>query len=339
MIKKSKIYLLMIFMSSVFMISCVEEIVFDTGDFESELVVNALFNPQSPWSVHISNTTNILDNSTKISNITNAKVEIYDQNGNSIYELEHLGNGIYGKEDYAPSPKRGYSIKVSAPGYHPVTATSFVPEKSKLVINNVLITPNEDSDDVEVDFEIEDRSKLESYYIWEIVSIEKGDEGGSVNDPLSKTWIDELKNKSNTLVSDSREILGGTSFGDGTYNGTYNSTNGNRIVLENNDPRVNYEHDVTFLGKVKPNINLPDEINQNGYVNEVEDEEGGKVEVKYELRVMSISKELFDYYSSVEEYIKFSNSNSSEGFPYKIYTNVDHGYGIFAGYSESVIQF
>ena len=70
---------------------------------------------------------------------------------------------------------------------------------------------------------------------------------------------------------------------------------------------------------------------------DVEDDEGGKFVPKYELRVMSISKELYEFYSSLEEYRKFNNS--SQEIPYELYTNVSNGSGIFAGFSESVIQF
>lgn len=326
-------------MTSVFMISCEEEYLIDTGDFESKLVVNALFNHDAPWLVNVSNTTNRFDQSTDIENITNAIVEIYDQNDVFRYRLDHIGNGNYSQGDYSPSPKRSYSIKVSALGYHTVTAKSFVPEEAKLVINKSTIIHNETYDDVEVDFEIEDKSKLESYYIWEIVSIDE-ENGSSGTDALSKSWLDDLTNKSNDLVEDGREILEGNSFGNGTYKGTYNSTNGNKkIIINNNNPLVNYVQGINPLGKMDPNVNLPDEVNHNGGFNEESGEgnEGDKVVKKYELRVMSISKELYDYYSSVEEYIKYHND--SETIPYEIYTNVSNGLGIFAGFSESVIQF
>jgi hypothetical protein len=340
MIKNIYTLLIMVIMTSVFMVSCEEEYMIDTGDFESKLVVNALFNHESPWSINVSNTTNILDHSTEIEKITNAIVEIYDQDNEFIYRLNHVGNGNYSNGDFSPSPKRGYSVKVSAVGYHTVTAKSFVPEESKLLINKSTIIHNETYDDVEVDFEIEDRSKLESYYIWEIVSIDESN-GGSLTDPLSKSWLDDLTNKSNDLVEGGREILEGNSFGDGTYRGSYSSSGGNKRIgiIKNNDPLVNYVQELSPIGKIDPNINLPNEVQHNSGIDEdpIYSEDGEKVVFKYELRVMSISKELYDYYSSVEEYIKYNND--SDAVPYGIYTNVTNGLGIFAGFSESVIQF
>ena len=84
--------------------------------------------------------------------------------------MYHIGNGEYGQDEFSPSPKRGYSVKVSAPGFRAVTAKSFVPEKSTLLINNYSITTNEKREEVEVDFEIEDQSKLESYYIPQFIT-------------------------------------------------------------------------------------------------------------------------------------------------------------------------
>ena len=114
------------------MTSCEEEYEFESGDFVSKLVINELFNDDAPWSIEVSNSYFLLGEHPEAELISNAKVEIYDQNGVYKYDLLHQGLGIYGFEDYGPSPKRGYSVKVSAPGYKSVTATSFVPEKSKL---------------------------------------------------------------------------------------------------------------------------------------------------------------------------------------------------------------
>ena len=337
---------------SLCMTSCVEEFGIEDKDFESKLVVNALFDSSSPWSVQVSNSANIFDPESKIEKITFAKVEIFDQNKEFLYELYHQGDGVYGREDYAPSPKRSYNIKVSAPGYHAVTAKSFVPEKSILVINDYSIIPNDKYEDVEVDFEIEDRSQLESYYIWEVVSI-SGENGGGTNpngNQLSDTWIDELTNNPKNLVNSDREFLGNSSFGDGTYKGTYSSLEGNRRISFSNPilGDVNTADDIAEAEisntKWDPDISNPNEITDDTIDLEEDNGEGGdsnseKVTFKFELRVMTISKELYDYYSSLEEYYQNGGDNHSNQAPIEVYTNVDKGAGIFAGFSESFIQF
>jgi len=326
------------------MTSCEEVFELDDSDFTSRLVINEMFNDQSPWSIEISDSYFKIGGSADL--ITNAKVEIYDQNGIYIYELFHEGLGIYSQEDFGPSPKREYSVKVSAPGYQAVTATSFVPEKSKLSINSFSIIPNEKTEDVEVDFVIEDKSKLDSYYIWDIVSIDGDIEGGEYENPkqLSETWIDDLTNNSNDLITDQREILENNSFGDGTYSGTYSSLDGNRRisnVVGNNDVGLfNYAHEIVPVNKLDPK-NSQTEVFNHGDVFDENTAEGGEAEkvlFKYELRVMTISKELFDYYISLEEHYRNQSNNSNQP-KIPIYTNVSGGQGIFAGFSESVLPF
>ena len=350
MIRKPNLLVSLMVVFSLTMTSCVEEFQIEDKDFESKLVINALFENGSAWSVDVSNSSDIFNPETKNEKITFAKVEIYDQKDEFLYELFHEGDGKYSREDYGPSPKRGYSIKVSAIGYHPVTAKSFVPEKSTLLINNFSIIHSDKHDDVEVDFEIQDRSQLESYYIWEIVSID-GEDGGTNNssNQLSETWINELRNNPNKLVNTDREFLGNGSFGDGTYKGTYNSNEGNRRIgyinnassgiASSSDP----EEEIISLVKVDPSNGIPHEVVTHLDEHEEDDidnDEGtDKVVFKYELRVMTISKELYTYYSSLEEYYQNGGNNHSNQNPFKLYTNVTNGAGIFAGLSESVIQF
>ena len=352
MIRKPNILILLMVTMVISMTSCVEEFTIEDKDFESKLVVNALFDSSSPWSVEVSNSANIFDSNSEIEKITFARVEIYDQNDEFLYELLHKGDGKYGRKDYAPSPKRSYSVKVSAPGYKTVTAKSFVPEKSNLVINNYSIIPNDKYEDVEVDFEIEDNSKLESYYLWEVVRID-GEEGGGdthSGNQMSDNWIDALTNNPNDLVNTDREFLENGSFGDGTYKGTYSSVNGNRRITFSNinlgDANFSDGHEaaVDMTNKLDPDIDDPNEVSDDTDGLEEDEEEdneegSGKVKFKFELRVMTISKELYNYYSSLEEYYQNNGSNHSHQAPWEAYTNVENGAGIFAGFSESYIQF
>ena len=353
MIKKPKILFIGFVLIASFMSSCVEEYSIRDDDFESKLVVNALFENGSPWSVVVSNTSDIFDPETETERIDFAKVEIYDQNDKFLYELYHQEDGRYAREDYGPSPKRGYSIKVSATGYHPVTAKSFVPEKSILQINNFSIIPNDIKDDVMVDFEIQDKSQLESYYLWEVVCLNEDSDGetSSSANQLSQTWINELTNNPNALVNTDRKFLGNGSFGDGTYQGTYNSTDGNRrigntdIISNSGYTSNELEEELTSnILTTDPTIGDPNEVvndidmldNEGTNINE---EDVEKEVFKYELRVMTISKELYNYYSSLEQYYQNGGNNHSNQAPPQIYTNVKNGAGIFAGLSESVIQF
>lgn len=350
--RKPNIFLLLVVLLSGMLTSCVEEYAIVDEDFESKLVVNSLFDSDSPWEVEVSKTVQAFDPTANNEKITYARVEIFDQNDEFLYELYHQGEGVYAREDYRPSPKRSYSVKVSAQGFHAVTARGYVPEKSTLMINNFSIIENDKKNDIEVDFEIEDRSKLESYYIWEIVNIGTED-GGDTEDAtrqLSETWINDLTNNPSELVSKDREFLGNGSFGDGTYQGTYSSIDGNRrigkpYIFDNDgfDTSSGVTSEVVVVTKKDPTNNNPDEVMDSGggldEGNEEVIEEDNKITYTYELRVMSISRELYDYYSSLEEYYQNGEISHTGESPFILYSNVKNGAGIFAGFSESVIQF
>ena len=51
------------------------------------------------------------------------------------------------------------------------------------------------------------------------------------------------------------------------------------------------------------------------------------------LRLMTVSEDLYEYYKSLEDYLKYNNNSASVIEPQKIYSNIKGGYGIFAGYS------
>jgi len=354
MIKNPNILILLVFMTSMTFTSCVEEYEIEDKNFESKLVIGALFDNESPWSVKVTSSSDAFDEESINENITFATVKIYDQDGGYLYDLYHQVDGIYANGDYGPSPKRGYSIKVSATGYHAVTAKSFAPEKATLEIKDVIYA-NGKENDFEVDFEIEDKSMLESYYVWEVVSLEDDSTGNtsSSSSQLSATWFNELANTD-------REFLEGGSFGDGTYQGTYSSYEGNRRMgfianVKNNKNNKDNKDDkhTSSIGHSVEHIVFGDIDPPSGHANEIvtyvdpkednpnqDDEEGSKGTFTHELRVMSISKELYKFHKSLREnQILYGEGVHSNQAAPTVFTNVSNGLGIFAGFSESVIQF
>ena len=51
------------------------------------------------------------------------------------------------------------------------------------------------------------------------------------------------------------------------------------------------------------------------------------------LKLMTVSPELYNYYKSMEAYLKYNDTSSSVAEPQKLFSNVEGGLGIFAGYS------
>lgn len=328
--------------------ACEETVVLDV-EFESRLVINSFFDSESPWKIDVSMSNNILDGDTKIENVEDARVIIYDQDGTEIYELFHVADGVYSREDFGPSPTRGYSVQVTS-GSKVATAYSYAPEKSTLKINSYEEVLQGKESGVEVDFQIEDRSRIEAYYIWEIVNLKNEVDPGTLGqgDQLSDDFFSSLVRETVVNTDVDREILGDGVFGDGTYSTIYNTFSGNKRssspiasgVLT--DRQLDQSIGGNFIGKAPL---IPAE--QIGSLLTVLDGtdgdgngstgDGDVANVAYELRVMTISSHLYDYYKSVERSRSIANTSVANQRP--IYSNVEGGLGIFAGFSESSIQF
>lgn len=340
---------ILLFLSLLAFSACEETVVLEL-DFESRLVINSFFDSNSPWAVEVSKSANILDDNSNIELVENARVTIYDQNNFKLYELYHLENGVYGNEDKSPFAARGYFVKVEV-GAMVSTAYSYVPEKSKLKINNFSVVQEDKTEGIEVDFQIEDKSDLEAYFIWEIINLEAVEIDLSVSngEKLSDVLINNLQGVSVVSENETREIIDVGIYGDGTYSTIYNTLDGRKGGRSVSGNRITYvDVDVDVEGK---NIQAESLIDAGFYDSIILFEPNGgddddppvdlgettSSEPRFELRVVSISKELFDYYNSIES--SRSTSNDSENSQVPIYTNIENGLGVFAGFNESIIRF
>lgn len=336
MIKSNHIYLILICLSTCFL-ACEESIDLgiDSEDVDRRLVVNEFFSSGSPWSVEVTSSFFILEDDAHAEPIEDAIVKIYNEKNEFIYDLYHQGNGIYGQDDYSPDVNRRYSISVTHEDFNPVTANSYVPENSGIKINEFNTIVEDKDEGVEVDFQIENSSNVNAYYIWEIISLEYetgGDITGEVGQ-LSDNFIKGLKEKSG-IPKNRQNVIGVGVFGDGTYSTTYSSFD--------DDNRWDGFGTGTANGVVPTTTVGPDLTNEEDYGDGEGDGSGAgdpSVEnFKYELRVVSISEELYRYYTSIEE-SDSNNPPNSVGNPVELYTNVNSGLGIFAGFHESKLKF
>lgn len=336
--------IILLFISFIAFSGCEETVELDI-DFQSRYVISSYFNSDSPWAVEISTSSNSLDPGSQIELIDDARITIYDQNYEELYELYHQENGIYSNEDKSPTAGRGYHIKVER-GADVLTAYSYVPENSKLKINNFTIVQEDKDEGIEVDFQIEDNSDLEAYFIWEIVEIEKEEDGSSVvnGDKLSDILINNLNSESPISETDKIEIISVGSYGNGTYSTIYSSLKGRNGNRSFGDAVTTYNTGKDFIAETQVGVGSDDSIFEYDPTGDGEDGDpnvvGGSTTTPdsvFELRVVSISRELYEHYNSVEASDGVVNGSNNKQFP--IYTNVDNGIGIFAGFNESVIRF
>jgi len=122
----------------------------DLSDYKSVLVVNSFFNPDSIWSARISSSQNALDNKT-FRNINNSTVEIW-KDGLRITALSYKSKGLYQADTIKPLAGKEYEIRVSAPGFKPVTAIGTAPEAA--IITNVKVDTITNGDENELELTI-----------------------------------------------------------------------------------------------------------------------------------------------------------------------------------------
>lgn len=281
--------------------SCVDDYEIDNKDFEPSIVVNSLFTPDSLWTLSLCTSRNIYDPNSQFTPIVDATIIITELNGTNLCRLYHIGEGKYKSEDCAPKSERSYRLTVDSQDYGKVTATSSTPQKAIVTVQPLQENPTEDI----IDFEIEEQSVLNDFYIWDLVELEvtygaNGEQIINRNIDLDiKSWVDQLareifdiKNKS--LTSNlSASSLG--SIGQ-IMNSNISTQKGIVILNPNSQPLTTV--------------------------------------IETKLRVMTVSEELYKYYKSIEDYLEFQGYQSSISESSMVYDNIQGGVGIFAGYNS-----
>ena len=167
-----------------------------------------------------------------------------------------------------------------------------------------IISEDYDPKTTKVNFEIQNNNN--SYYIWNLVFTNK-------NNPIDSTYSGNPKNlvgsiKNYNDLSGYLSTLSNPGSNDGSGQGGQFSTY-NNSTLDN-------EGDNSGEGS----INGSDPIKK-----------------KY-LRLVTASKELYNYYKTFEKFVEVENHNSSFSQTPDVYSNIQNGLGIFAGYTEKYIE-
>lgn len=294
---KSLTYLF--FLSALLCVSCEEEVSFESNHFIPKIVLNSIFTNDSIWVISLTHTTSIFDKNAEQNSITDAVIGITNVKGEQVCEFYHEGKGIYKSFKCVSDYDELYNINVYSPKYGSVYAHSKVPNKTS--INNLQITVSKEYINAsEVEFKIEDNSPDRNYYIWSIVDVDtlKDQVTTNKNTKLDfKLWISEIREQFGKVTSGKLSNTGATTDLDLESNST------TKLITNKNLKR-------------EDGTSLPSEIN-----------------VVPMLKLMTVSPELYNYYKSMEAYLKYNDTPSSVAEPQKLFSNVEGGLGIFAGYS------
>ena len=306
MIKHSFHYYLLIISFGVMLTSCEEEFILKEKDFKPSIVLNSIFTSDTAWVLTLNTSRNILDPESVIKPIVDAKVIISQNSGQTLCELVHIGNGVYKGEWCNPSPENTFNVYVNSSLYGSVSASSRMPARAK--VSNVEFSSTGE-DRTRINFSIEDKSLENNFYIWSLVDIPTEVAITKPTDPKIQLditkWVKEINDNINSIKG--YRITSDFSAAESPAS-TINTS-----LTANNDLIVDRKDLI--------NASIDDKPKSVTY-----------------LRILTVSDELFKYYKSIENYLQYEGKNSSVNESEYIYSNVNGGIGVFAGYTVQYIE-
>jgi hypothetical protein len=342
--------------------SCIKELVFDYDDVETQVVVNALFTEDEPWNVMLTLSKDAED-STDVY-VENATVSIFSDDEEIV--LNYSGDGEYTSES-CPKAEITYSLKVEVPGYETITASSSVPAKPECDIEPFDTTFSKYMflgdlcDYIVMPLSVNLNSTEASYYLmgfegyhpeyryfYTEESISNLREDGLPEDILAV--FDSLVG----LYFDSQYFVYDYLL---PFKDEYGTKYYSKAVKEVLSERVEeYDPDRFFaiciwsacvwldnisaysyaiIGEntnyTDADIYLGDQDLSRYVLSET------KQDLEYWLKVRTCSPEFYNYYKSYV--IQVSQRYNSYADAIEVDTNIENGYGIFAGYNQQKIHF
>lgn len=310
--------------------ACVRD--YDPGfdDHISRLVINSVFAADSSLVVSVSNSKSITDN-TSIESLDGVTVELFEDGQkieNLSLEIKTDTNYIYTPtgesmsivtsnsytSDHKASAGKTYSITASKEDFETITAITEVPNHlMNVTINTDNLTIEETTNEYEssllrgeIFVDIIDAPNEKNFYEFKLYSIyiDSNYIYYYENDSLAFTGIQAYRNESYITVSDGS--------GDNTLSDEFDI-----------DAPIMQFSDVTFDGTIQRFILKDLYLNASNASN-----------FEMELEVRSISEAYYNYFTSYNK--QSYNQGNFLAEPVIVYSNIENGYGIFAGYTSTV---
>ena len=279
-------------------ISCEKVIPFDGDVNTPKLVINSIFQSDSSFKVHVSSSRSVIDTAS-FKNIDDAIVSIKDKNENIIETLNHVENGFYKGQTF-PQENQNYILEVNHPNYANITASDSLP--SPIIINSVdtstIIDPI-NGNRLQIRMNFDDPENTQNYYLIETYS---------VNEYLviknSDTTEYELDTTKQFMVlTDEVFQNGGSPWRE---QGLFN--------------------DLLFNGQ---NKTLELEIPNDSWSGSEDDYDWSYQTLTLRLYLHNITLSYYYYRTSLELFQNASGNPFAQ--PVQVFSNVENGFGVFAG--------
>ncbi len=283
---------------SLIYISCEKVIPFEGDVNTPKLVINSVFESDSTFKVHVSSSRSVIDTSS-FENIDDAVVTIKDLNGNVIEVLNHVVNGFY-KGQVLPEENTTYILEVNHPNYANITASDSLP--SPIIINSVdtsTILDPINGNRLRISMNFDDPENNQNYYLLETYS---------VNEYLIVENLDTIEYELDTtkqfmVLTDEVFQNGGSPWRD---QGLFNDLlfNGQNKTLEIEIPNENWSG------------------SEDGY-------DWSYKTLTLRLYLHNITISYYYYRTSLELFQNASGNPFAQ--PVQVYSNIENGFGVFAG--------
>ena len=290
--------LLILLSISLAYISCEKVIPFDGDVNTPKLVINSVFESDSTFKVHVSSSRSVIDTAS-FNNIDDAIVSIKDDNENIIETLNHIENGFYKGQTF-PQENQTYILEVNHPDYADITASDSLP--SPITINSVdtstIIDPI-NGNRLQISMNFDDPENTQNYYLIETYS---------VNEYLviknSDTTEYELDTTKQFMVlTDEVFQNGGSPWRE---QGLFN--------------------DLLFNGQ---NKTLELEIPNDSWSGSEDGYDWSYQTLTLRLYLHNITLSYYYYRTSLELFQNASGNPFAQ--PVQVYSNIENGFGVFAG--------
>ena len=314
---KAKVLSLSVFII-ILMFSCETLVEIEVPPIEQKPVLNCLFAENEQFKVYLSLSMSV--NDTSETKIKGASVSLF-ANNEFIEELADSGKGFY-KSSHFAELNREYRIEANINGFETLVASDALFEK--IIIDSVffkkdaVVNPYEGELNPEVNIIFNDNVNINNYYEIALIETHKSptlNEDGLDyinteliidNDPIAYSLINDPALNSEDLIG----WINCIPFSDKTFNGSKYHLKIPLVLDE-----FNYEQNFN------PEQSLFIIFNITSY--------------NYYKYKTTMDKHIFNQSGSIPyENILFINS----GNPVEMYSNVENGYGIFAGYIQHKVE-
>lgn len=286
--------------------ACEQIIEPDLPEHTPRLVLQAFFTPDSTWVAFVGRSAGILESQPERERaVAEATVELL-VGDRVIDELEFFQEErLYVWEKGALQAGESYSLRVSAPGFATIQATDAIPRLVPTAIASYRINTSADSEsrisgDFSIKLEIQDPPGETNYY--QIRFFRSGHRLGRDEEPFEESFY---------TVEES---------------------------FSTQDPSIIADNDVDdFIEELSTAPFFKDTLfDGQTHVIELSGDYDAPEHSRFYIQVLYVSETYYEYLKSA----RLHNSTQDNPFaePVSVYSNVENGYGIFAGYSSQTFE-